>query len=62
MTRAFSALLGVPMPVLGVDDADIVAGCDRGQRLKIAAPELFREQLEAITELVDTIEKFRRRR
>jgi hypothetical protein len=62
MTRAFAQLMGAKMPVLGVEDPDIVAWCDVGQRLKEQASERFHEELAALTKIVETLEKLRRPR
>jgi hypothetical protein len=62
MTAAFAKLMGVPQPALGIDDSEIVAWCDVGQRLKGQAAERFREELAVLTELVEALEKHRRRR
>lgn len=62
LTAAFAQLMDVPPPILGIEDDEIVRWCEIGQRLKAQTPDRFREELDALSALVDTLESFRRRR
>jgi hypothetical protein len=62
MTRAFASLMGVPPPVLGVDDPELVAWFEVGACLRDQSADRFREELAALQELVATLATFRRNR
>lgn len=62
MTTAFATLMGVPPPVLGLDDPDLVRWCAAGRRLQSLAPEQFRDELAAVERLLAAFEEFSRRR
>ena len=62
LTAAFAALMGVPPPVLGLeDDLEVQEWCDLGRRLKHETPDRFRQELRAIREVVEVLERHRRR-
>lgn len=58
MTRAWATLMGLPLPVLVPDDADLQRWCELGALLKREAPDRFRRELEALQEFVDALKKY----
>jgi hypothetical protein len=62
MTDAFAALMGTHPPVLGLDDEPLRRWLSVGRLLKELAPERFADELAVLSELTETLGKFRRRK
>lgn len=62
MTAALATLMGVPEPVLGLDDEHLLRWLRVGQQLQELAPERFADELAVLEDLTGTLAKFRRRK
>ncbi len=61
LTDAFARLMGVDPPILGIEDPDIVQWCNIGRRLKAQTGDVFHEELARLLELVEVLERLRRK-
>ncbi len=60
VTMALAKLRGVSPPAVVGRDPEVQEWSDLGSRFKTEAPERFREELDAVREIVLALEKFRR--